>query len=110
MEILKRFGGYPLVKTVLTTSDDLNIPRSTYDECVDYIVDLCGQAAELLPITYATNQLGRATKGAALALKARTLLYAASPLFNDPTQVDDTFEHGKYDASKWEKRQKQLLL
>ena len=101
--ILKRFGGYPLVKTVLTTSDDLNIPRSTYDECVDYIVDLCGQAAELLPITYATNQLGRATKGAALALKARTLLYAASPLFNDPTQVDDTFEHGKYDASKWEK-------
>ena len=38
-----------------------------------------------------------------LALKARTLLYAASPLFNDPTQVDDTFEHGKYDASKWEK-------
>ena len=103
LEILKRFGGYPLVKTVLTTSDDLNIPRSTYDECVDYIVDLCGQAAELLPITYATNQLGRATKGAALALKARTLLYAASPLFNDPTQVDDTFEHGKYDASKWEK-------
>lgn len=103
LEILKRFGGYPLVKTVLTTSDDLNIPRSTYDECVDYIVDLCGQAAELLPITYATNQLGRATKGAALALKARTLLYAASPLFNDPTQVDDTFEHGKYDGSKWEK-------
>ena len=103
LEILKRFGGYPLVKTVLTTSDDLNIPRSTYDECVDYIVDLCGQAAELLPITYATNQLGRATKGAALALKARTLLYAASPLFNDPTRVDDTFEHGKYDASKWEK-------
>lgn len=103
LEILKRFGGYPLVKTVLTTSDDLNIPRSTYDECVDYIVDLCDQAAELLPITYATNQLGRATKGAALALKARTLLYAASPLFNDPTQVDDTFEHGKYDASKWEK-------
>lgn len=103
LEILKRFGGYPLVKTVLTTSDDLNIPRSTYDECVDYIVDLCGQAAELFPITYATNQLGRATKGAALALKARTLLYAASPLFNDPTQVDDTFEHGKYDASKWEK-------
>ena len=103
LEILKRFGGYPLVKTVLTTSDDLNIPRSTYDECVDYIVDLCGQAAELLPITYATNQIGRATKGAALALKARTLLYAASPLFNDPTQVDDTFEHGKYDASKWEK-------
>ena len=103
LEILKRFGGYPLVKTVLTTSDDLNIPRSTYDECVDYIVDLCGQAAELLPITYATNQLGRATKGAALALKARTLLYAASPLFNDPTQVDDTYEHGKYDASKWEK-------
>ena len=103
LEILKRFGGYPLVKTVLTTSDDLNIPRSTYDECVDYIVDLCDQAAELLPITYATNQLGRATKGAALALKARTLLYAASPLFNDPTQVDDTFEHGKYDTSKWEK-------
>lgn len=102
-EMLKRFGGYPLVKKVLSTKDNLNIPRNTYDECADYITGLCDQAADLLPMSHATNQLGRATKGAALALKARVLLYAASPLFNDVTKAEDALEHGKYDVSKWEK-------
>ena len=102
-ELLKRFGGYPIVKKALETNDDLNCPRSTCDECVGYITGLCDNAAELLPVKYADNQLGRATKGAALALKARLLLYSASPLFNDPSKTSDGLENGKYDASKWEK-------
>jgi hypothetical protein len=101
-ELLKRYGGYPLVKKVLLPDEDLRIPRATYDECVEYIVALCDQAAELLPLSYAAAQLGRATKGAALALKARTLLYAASPLFNDASKPDNSLESGKYDPSKWE--------
>lgn len=102
-EILKRFGGYPIVLKALQVSDNLNIPRSTYDASVKYISDLCDQAAALLPVTYVATDLGRATKGAALALKARLLLYAASPLFNDPAKTADHVEHGAYDATKWAK-------
>jgi hypothetical protein len=102
-EMLKRYGGYPLVKKALSTNEELQIPRSYYDACVDYIVALCDEAAGLLPLSHADSQLGRATKGAALALKCRVLLYAASPLFNDPSKPDDHPEHGKYDPGKWEK-------
>lgn len=101
-ELLKRFGGYPIVKSVLVSDQDLNIPRSTYDECVAYISDLCDQASSMLPVSYLEAQFGRATKGAALALKARLLLYAASPLFNNPDASADGFEHGSYDPQKWE--------
>jgi len=102
-ELLKRYGGYPLVEKALSTNEDLQLPRNTYDDCVTYISDLCDKAADLLPLSYTASQLGRATKGAALALKARLLLYAASPLFNDPSKPDNDLEHGKYDPAKWEK-------
>jgi starch-binding outer membrane protein, SusD/RagB family len=101
-EIFKRFGGYPIVTDALKITDDLNIPRSNYDESVKYISDLCDSAALLLPTSYAATQLGRATKGAGLALKARLLLYAASPLFNDQTKNSDTPEHGAYNLAKWD--------
>ena len=102
-ELLKRFGGYPLVDHLLSDTENLNIPRNTYDECVEYIVGLCDAAAEVLPVTYAAEQLGRATKGATLALKARVLLYAASPLSNDPNKTNDDLEHGAYSSAKWGK-------
>ncbi|HEY1009328.1 MAG TPA: RagB/SusD family nutrient uptake outer membrane protein [Daejeonella sp.] len=81
-ELLKRYGGYPIVKSLLKADDNLNIAKSSYDECVQYISALCDEATTLLPPTYATADFGRATKGAAMALKARLLLYAASPLNN----------------------------
>jgi len=100
-ELLKRFGGYPIVNHFLSVEDDLDIPRSTYDECVEYIVGLCDDAARELPLAHPNTQFGRATRGAALALKARVLLYAASPLFNDPSKPNDALEHGAYSAAKW---------
>src|SRR5205085_5993067 len=54
--------------------------------CLKFITDECDSAANNLPVVFTTTNaadLGRATKGAALALKARTLLYAASDLFNN---------------------------
>lgn len=105
-ELFKRYGGYPLVKSMLQTNQDLNIPRSNYDDCVAYIEKMCDDAAALLPISYESALLGQATKGAALALKSRLLLYAASPLFNDPANPNNDFTHGKYDATKWEKAAK----
>ncbi|WP_276347637.1 RagB/SusD family nutrient uptake outer membrane protein [Daejeonella sp. JGW-45] len=81
-ELLKRYGGYPIVKSLLKPDDNLNIAKSSYDECVQYITALCDEAITLLPPSYATADFGRATRGAAMALKARLLLYAASPLNN----------------------------
>ncbi len=46
---------------------------------------------------------GRATKGAALALKARVLLYSASPLWNNPSKPEDSLFRGKFDETKWKK-------
>jgi hypothetical protein len=81
-ELYKRYGGVPLVDHVLNIDDNLNIPRNTDDETVSFIVKDCETAAGLLPATYTIDNLGRATSGAALMLKGRTLLFAASLLHN----------------------------
>lgn len=102
-EILKRFGGYPLVTGVLDAGKPISIPRSNFDECVSYISTLCDSAAMYLPLSVNAANLGRVTKGAALALKSRLLLYAASPLYNNPAEPENNVYHGAYDPSKWEK-------
>jgi hypothetical protein len=85
-ELVKRYGGVPIFTRPLSLSDDFkNIPRDSLSKCVRFIVNECDSAASVLPNKYADDELGRATKGAALALKSRVLLYAASDLFNDPT-------------------------
>jgi len=100
-ELNKEFGGLPIVKDVFAVADNMKVPRSTFDETVAYITTLCDEAAAVLPISYPDDQLGRVTKGAALALKARTLLYAASPLWNNSAKPLDSPYRGKYDANKW---------
>src|SRR5690606_21721187 len=102
-EIISRFGGYPIVLKELNASENISIPRSTYDECVRYIEDLCDKAIERLPVSVSAANLGQATKGAAMALKSRLLLYAASPLFNDPSNPSDDLMHGAYTEEKWKK-------
>ncbi len=84
-ELIKRYGDVPLVTTVLTDDEANNVTRTSFDKVVDYIVSECDAISPELPLSYAGitgSETGRATKGAALALKARTLLYAASPLHN----------------------------
>ena len=86
-ELIKRYGGVPILKKPLSLGTDFtSIKRNTLSECVKFIVDECDAVALELPVKYEQdNDLGRATKGAALALKSRVLLYAASDLFNDPS-------------------------
>lgn len=109
MELIKRYGGVPLVTTVLTETDAFNVRRNTFQECVDFIVKECDEAYLDLTNHYINygiptgstvgkgdggtdnNRLGRIEKPAAVALKLRALLYAASPL-NNPTN----------DLSKWQ--------
>ena len=84
-ELLRSYGDVPLVTTTLTNAQANNIARTSADEIVKFIVEELDAVAPYLPVSYLTevnSEIGRATRVAAYALKARTLLYAASPLFN----------------------------
>jgi hypothetical protein len=85
--LVRLYGGVPLVTKAYELQDEFIIPRSSLQECIDYIVSEADLAASLLPTAYSdgNGDIGRATKGAALALKSRILLYAASDLYNDPS-------------------------
>ncbi|MBC7893300.1 MAG: RagB/SusD family nutrient uptake outer membrane protein [Sphingobacteriaceae bacterium] len=84
-ELVKRYGGVPIITQIFSVDDDFqSVKRNTLAECVQYITSEADSAAKNLPVVYAApaTDLGRATRGAALALKSRVLLYAASDLFN----------------------------
>ncbi|MDF3076479.1 MAG: RagB/SusD domain protein [Sphingobacteriaceae bacterium] len=89
-ELVKRYGGVPIVDEVINRDEEWisRFPRRSFADCVDFIVAKCDEAAAELPSTYDTGNYGRATKGAAMALKARMLLYAASDLYNQPSNTD----------------------
>ncbi len=88
-ELIKRYGGGPLIKETLD-AENTRLPRNTFDECVNFIVTELDATNTSLRDTWSDfnsgNQIGRATRGAALALKARVLLYAASDL-NNPGNI-----------------------
>ncbi|GAA3949954.1 RagB/SusD family nutrient uptake outer membrane protein [Pedobacter ginsengiterrae] len=84
-ELLKRYGSFPIVTRTLAVDDNLDLPRNTFDQCVKQISDDCEEAISRLPLSpteWRTTDRGRATQTAAMALKARLLLYAASPQYN----------------------------
>jgi hypothetical protein len=90
-ELIKRYGDVPLITTVLTEQEANKVTRTPFNTVVDFIVKECDSVGIKLPISFSTvpgGETGRATKGAALALKARTLLYAASPL-NNPSGTQE---------------------
>lgn len=102
-ELLKRYGPIPIVTSTLSINGNYeNTPRPTMKEVVDFIAKECDIAADTLELTPWRNvndAFGRATKGAALALKSRLLLYAASPLYVD---FGDTNEANKpTDIAMW---------
>lgn len=99
-ELLKRFGGVPLISKVYTTDDKtFNTPRTSWDSTAAFILSDINQAAALLPSSYSSStDVGRATIGAALALKSRLLLYQASPYYN--TSNDMTKWQAAADAAK----------
>lgn len=102
-ELLKRYGPIPIVTSTLSINGNYeNTPRPTMKEVVDFIAKECDIAADTLELTPWRNvndAFGRATKGAALALKSRLLLYAASPLYVD---FGDTNEANKpTDVALW---------
>lgn len=110
--LMCQYGPVPIVPDegldISLDYDQLALPRASIDEMVDFMLADLERAAHVLPSDYASTWIGRATQGAALALRAKILLYAASPLFNGNTEVFNVKDHEgrnlipqQYDARKW---------
>lgn len=88
-ELVKRYGGVPIIEQPLDYSNAStwqNIKRNSVDEVIQYIAGLCDKAGAIIPADlspYSWYDDGRVTQGAIRALKAKALLYGASPLFKD---------------------------
>ncbi len=109
--LIRIYGPVPLVTQVIPVDAPLSevlLPRSSFDECVEFIVSELDLAYVDLPTIPVNSEYGRMTKGMAKAFKQQTLHLAASPLFNgnsDYANLKNT--DGKqlinttYDANKW---------
>ncbi|WP_298493864.1 RagB/SusD family nutrient uptake outer membrane protein [uncultured Algibacter sp.] len=100
-KLIRYHGGVPVLENALGLDDDFNIPRNSYEECVDFIVKELDEAAAVLPDSRPAPEFGRATSMAALAVKSRLLLYAASKLHDPSTQPSGPlYDYTK--ATKWQ--------
>lgn len=114
--LLRKFGPIPLLgeeeldQTV--SYDEMAVPRRPYEECVEYISNEMIMAAKDLPLKRDLRTIARPTRGAALAVRAKAFLYAASPLMNgnNNAYANQMIDHqgnrlltAEYDESKWAK-------
>lgn len=105
-QLLKRYGGVPLLgDAVLQITDNVQLPRNSFSDCIKYIVSECDNIKDSLRTAAMVNAntYGRITRGAAMALKAEVLLYAASPLFNGGNIDGGNALTGytSYDVNRW---------
>lgn len=120
--LVKTFGGVP-IRPEKEGVDSLVIPRSTLAECYAYIEKDLREAAIMLPTVYSTSETGKATKGAAVALLMKVLMYESKPgvkseKWEEVKRLGDYFVKGdamtygemlKYDGKEdWETLRKRL--
>lgn len=109
-ELVKRYGGVPLITKTLGLNDEFNLERNTVDSCYNFIISECLAVSKDLPHTWfnygipsgsrvgigecpgisgsaGQSKIGRVTKGTAYALALRASVYAASPLFNTANDI-----------------------
>ncbi|ATL47239.1 RagB/SusD family nutrient uptake outer membrane protein [Chitinophaga caeni] len=99
-ELFRYYAGIPIVSTPLDGTANLQIPRASVASVVDSIVSWCDQAAGMLPPTRPSTDYGKVTKLAALALKSRVLLYAASPKYNTPDDMKSIISAARYNDAR----------
>ncbi|GAC1420443.1 MAG: RagB/SusD family nutrient uptake outer membrane protein [Flavisolibacter sp.] len=92
-DLVSMYGGVPIISRSYGLTDSFNVARNSYEASINFITADLDSAASLLPLGYTGNNIGRATKGAALALKSRVLLYAASDLYNSSGSWAGGFGH-----------------
>lgn len=94
-ELARRYGDIAMPLTMLTAEEANAMEKTPFDDVIDFIVKECDESIPNLRETYVgfdSGEVGRVTKGFAMAVKTKALLYAASPLHN-PTG----------DKAKWKK-------
>jgi hypothetical protein len=87
-QLVSLYGGVPLITRSYSLSDDFSVARDTYEDCINFIIAECDKASGLLSTT---GDKARATQGAALALKSRVLVYAASESVQQQRILDRWF-------------------
>lgn len=106
-EMFKHYGGVPIVDHTIKPGEDPLIPRATLVKTFEFLIKDCDDAIASLPVVYPSKYRGRATKLAALTLKSKALLYAASPQFNTASPIlelpghNDLICFGNYDVNRW---------
>lgn len=107
-DLIARWGAMPIITKSFSINDREEIvdqKRNTYKECIDFLVGELDQAAKELPANWSGDDYGRATSVAALALKSRILLYAASPLMNEDVKIPEV-GYTTPEADRWQKAAK----
>lgn len=90
-ELARRYGDIAMPLETLVPEEANSIGKTSFADVIDFIVAACDEAAYNLPETYAKEpdaQIGRITKGFAMAVKSKALLYAASELHNPSMNTD----------------------
>jgi hypothetical protein len=107
-ELIRRFGGVILLDHSVDPNDYSSLTdqgRNTFAESVEWVISELDEAVVGLPEIRATSEVGRATSAACYAVKARLLLYAASPLFNTDSPVLSDYTEiqywGNYSKERW---------
>lgn len=108
-EMLKRYGGMPWVPGYTNLNETYSYKRMSVTATIDTIVRLFDEAIPDLPAVHPPGGFGRINKVAAMGMKANTLLWSASSLFNPPdnTSFYPTFgyqeylKHENYDPNRW---------
>lgn len=116
--LLRKYGPIPIIENddgmidYTLPYDQIALPRSSYDDCVEFITSELVQSAKELALDREALNIARPTRGSALATRAKVLLFAASPLVNGNNDnyasqlVDDKGNRllsGNYDEEKWAK-------
>lgn len=97
--LLRQFGGVLLIENNYDPMlDNKKFKRASYEEMVNFIVEEARQASYLLPENLELTDTGRATKGAALMLKAKTYFWAASKIFQNKDKSYLGFPDDRSDA------------
>ncbi len=117
-DLFRHMGGMPIVRRSYGVEEDYTNPRATVEETVNFMIELLDEAINTpelpwnIPDSEISNWAGRLTRGSAMALKAKILLFAASPLFNNnepyctdaPQEAVDLRQvwYGGYRSSLWD--------
>ena len=82
-ELVKRYGDVPLLTEPMELDQINSVTKTKATDILNFVATECASVADELPLSHNDffGETGRVTKGAALAIRARALLYAASPLF-----------------------------